>query len=37
MMALHGFVFAKTDKEWRIVMSQEDQIEVEAQTRRGHD
>ncbi|HEX4022244.1 MAG TPA: hypothetical protein VHX63_13955 [Acidobacteriaceae bacterium] len=28
MMALHGFVFAHTDKEWRIVMSEEDHIEV---------
>jgi hypothetical protein len=30
MMALHGFVFAKTDTEWRIVMCEDDQAEVQA-------
>jgi len=27
MMALHGFVFAKTDTEWRMVMCEEDGVE----------
>jgi len=27
MMALHGFVFAKTDAEWRMVMCEDDGAE----------
>ena len=35
MMALHGFVFAKTETEWRIVMSEDDDAEAHARNALG--